>query len=125
MKIYFAHHVSDYGKPRESLGEKVIMKMFPNCTLITPNQSVHKHAYQQIGMAYFEAMVKKCDAIAVAPFPDGEWGMGIWREAEVLHQLGRKVYLINFSLDTLEEIDVLNIRPLSVAETRKRVRLHE
>lgn len=119
MKIYFAHPVSDYGSLREKECLEQIQKHFPGAEILNPNQDVHNEAYLTEGMAYFERLVMACDCVVAAPFADGEWGMGVFREAETVSRKGGKVFELHKSL---REIDIKDIRPLSINETKRRVR---
>lgn len=128
MKIYFAHPVSDYGQPREKACLDLIKKHFPDAEILNPNQLVHNEAYKTQGMEYFENLVQSCDALVFTGFEDAEVGMGVFREAEVMGLKGGKIYELKLYFGaTLEnaapcEIDYKNIRPLSIDETRRRVR---
>jgi hypothetical protein len=121
-KIYFAHPVSDYNKPLETKSGELIAQHFPQAEILNPNQKVHNDAYLTAGMAYFENLVKSCDTLVAIPFPDGEWGMGVWREAEALANHGGQVFELNPDTGLLQKVDFKDIRPLSINETRKRVK---
>lgn len=119
MRIYFAHPTSDYGTKRELECLNRIKESFPGAEILNPNQRTHNELYLAQGMAYFERLVLECNLVVAVPFPNGEWGMGVFREAEVVSRNGGKVYELNH---TLKEVDIKDIRPLSINETRKRTR---
>ena len=119
-KIYFAHPVSDYGKERETFCLKLIQGNSEDCLILNPNQKEHNEAYKTQGMTYFEQLALSCHIVAV-PFEDGEWGMGVWREAESVARKGGRIFELNPELKTVKEIDYKDIRPLSINETRRRV----
>jgi hypothetical protein len=93
----------------------------PGFELLNPNQKAYVEAYAQRGMALFEELVLTCDALVAVAFPGGEWGMGVWREAEVMARKGGKVYELSPEDGTIREVDFRDIRPLSISETRRRV----
>src|ERR1035437_1828325 len=120
MKIYFAHPVSDYNTTKEKVDEREIKEKFEGCVILNPNGKVHSDKYKEEGMAYFEKIVKECDAAVCVPFRDGEWGMGVWREAESMAQKQGKTYELHKGC--IKEVDFKDIRPLSINETKKRVK---
>ena len=121
--IYFAHPVSDYDKPRERKCLELISSQFKGVEILNPNQQCHNDAYRNGGgMDYFEKLVLSCDILVMVPFEDYEYGMGVWREAESCANHGGKVFALLPGLNTISEIDFKDIRPLSINETRKRVK---
>lgn len=119
-KVYFAHPVSDYGTDREKLCLDVLNEKFKN--ILNPNQPVHNEAYLVYGMSYFEDLVKSCSSLVAVAFADGEWGMGVWREAEEMARSGRTVFQLTPETGEIKQVDINDIRPLSVNETRRRVK---
>ena len=119
MKIYFAHPVSDYNTSKEENDIEIIKSNFTNFEVLNPNSPENELAYKQLGMSHFESLVKTCAAIVCVPFSDGEWGMGVWKEADAMAKKGGKIYqLFNGQLN---EVDYREVRPLSISETRRRI----
>lgn len=123
MRVYYAHPVSEYNTLQESLNIAAIEQIFPGCKLVNPNQPYHEAQYQSFGMEYFEGLVRSCDMVVASPFPDGEYGMGVWREMEVAANWQRPVRVLVTEKGTIEaqRINYQDIRPLSITETKRRV----
>ena len=64
--------------------------------------------------------MKTCDAIVAVPFLDGKFGMGVFREVEALAASGKPAYQL--SEGEIRSLDFKDISPLSVNETRSRVK---
>lgn len=120
MKIYFAHPVSDYNTPKEEEDLQAIQKYFPDAEILNPNSPESEAAYKVQGMKYFEDLVKTCTGIVCVPFSDGEWGMGVWKEAESMARSGGPVWQLHQG--KLQEVDFKDIRPLSINQTRARIK---
>lgn len=120
MKIYFAHPIADYGTPREEECIQRIEKAFPGADILNPNQPQHQAACDEIGMVYFEELVKKCDALVAVPFPDGEFGMGVWAEMQVMTRKGGQTFALRH--DEVVPVSYRDIRPLSITQTRERIK---
>lgn len=118
--IYFAHPVSDYNTGKEQADYLKIRHAFADCVILNPNQEAFQDRYPAEGMALFEGLVKSCQMLVAVPFKDGQWGMGVWREAEIMSQMGGEVWELHEG--QLKRVDIKNIRPLSINETRERVR---
>jgi hypothetical protein len=119
-RIYFAHPVSDYDTEREGEFVSLIHKAFPGSHVVNPNGEDHKEAYALQGMSYFEELVCECEALVAAPFPDGTWGMGVWKEIDTMIENGGKVYQI--FAGGIHELDHKDISPLSINDTKRKVR---
>lgn len=117
-RIYFAHPLTDYGMPHEARCLEEIAANWPGYEIVNPNQGDHHVAYQIQGMPYFYELVKTCDLLIAVPFRDGEWGMGVWAEAEAMARKGGQVFQLHKWL--FQETDFRDIRPLSINETRRR-----
>jgi hypothetical protein len=122
VKIYFAHPMSDYGTEREKICLEKIQNAFPGGEILNPNQEHHQKACNEIGMVYFEELVKKCDMLVAIPFEDGEFGMGVWREMEVMDRAKGNSVTLQLKNNCLCPVDFRNVRPLSILQTRERVR---
>ena len=120
MKIYFAHPVSDYNTSKEQEDLAVIQAKFPDAEILNPNGADHEQAYKEQGMVYFENLARTCDAIVCVPFKDGEWGMGVWREAEAMAKKQGLTYVL--FKGEITPVDFKDIRPLSINETRRRIK---
>lgn len=126
MKIYFAHPVSEYDTENEAKAMDFIRSTSPEAEIINPNKAVHAEAYRQIGMDYFISLVKKCDQLFAMPFPDGRFGMGVYTEAVAMMNKNGSILEITVQQDGTVKInflDVKNISPLSINETRERISL--
>lgn len=120
MKIYFAHPVSDYNTSKEQDDLAIIKTRFPGAEILNPNAIEHEMAYKEQGMIYFENLARTCDVIVCVPFKDGEWGMGVWREAEAMAKKQGLTYVL-FN-NEISPVDFKDIRPLSINETRRRIK---
>lgn len=121
MKIYYAHPMTTYGSLRESRDIQIIQAHFQGSEVLNPNHPDHQAGCKYIRMAYFTELVKICDAIVGVPFPDGEWGSGVYAEMEQMGRLKRPTYTLEPIQLTVVEIDYKTIRPLSIRETSERV----
>jgi hypothetical protein len=120
-KLYFAHPVSDYGKARELKCLKFLESNF-TIVILNPNQKEHNDSYLKEGMSYFEKLVVSCESLVAIPFEDGEWGFGVWREAEAVAKNGGTIFEFIPETEKFREVDYKDIRPLSINETRRRVK---
>jgi hypothetical protein len=123
MKIYFAHPVAHYNTDMETMCLRSIREAFPDAHIINPNGEGHTIAYKQYGMNYFKGIVSNCDAVAYAPFSDGEVGMGVFTEIMTMVDMNGKIFkatpnqVVEVSVN-----EVYGIRPLSILETRERTK---
>ena len=122
MRLYFAHPVSDYNRPREQKALEAIRMAFPECEIVNPNSDHHSMEYKRVGFRYFEDLAKSCQIVAAMPFPNGEWGMGVWKEAMTMAEVPEGVVLSLDSNGNFTALRPQSIRPLSIDETRRHVR---
>lgn len=119
-RVYYAHPMTLYGTERESEDLAFLAEEFPGSEIVNPNHSDHQAGCKHLGMAYFTELVKTCDGIVAVPFPDGEWGSGVYAEVEQMAKLRRPVLTISRVIGgntTLQVLDFKKIRPLSIRET--------
>jgi hypothetical protein len=120
MRVYFAHPVSDYGSRYEQECLERIKEEFPEANIVNPNSSIYEDNYRCYGMKYFEDLAANCDVVVAAPFRDGHFGMGVWRELDAAGRGGNTVCVI--SPNNISEVDYRDVVPLSINETRRRIR---
>lgn len=116
-RVYFAHPVSDYGTSWEAAAETAITKALPGCDLVNPNAPDHEAAYQARGMTYFLEVCAGCDAVVAAPFPDGNFGAGVGKEAFTFVIARKPVYLLDRATLAVERGVVGPV--LTVEQTRR------
>jgi hypothetical protein len=131
MKVYFAHPVSHYGTAFEEAclgvipGEIMDHLGVETVEVLNPNGDEHTRLYKAEGFSYFHRLVAGCDAVVAAPYHDGVWGMGVYKEVLGAYEAGKPVFVVfgpgpavwPLTKDWLE-----SIRPLSIAETRARTK---
>lgn len=117
-RLYFAHPVSDYNTPFEIRCLDLLRNDFPGHEIVNPNTPEHHEAYKQRGMPYFYELVLTCSTLVGVPYRDGEWGMGVWCEAEAMANSGGNVFQLHKW--RVMAIDFRDIRPLSINETKRR-----
>ena len=146
MKVYFAHPTSHYNKPYEAECLEAIARaraqiilhsglheharpdaiaeaMASEVEVLNPNAPEHSEAYRREGFGYFKKLVLSCDGIVIAPFRDGEWGMGIFSEMMTAVDERLPVFEVRDGhVRQLQWEDIFPIRPLSIDETRVRVK---
>lgn len=115
---YFAHPITDYGTERETAAIKIIREA--GYGVENPNKPRHQSGYASRGMDYFLDIVRRCDALAFMPFPDGFVGAGVAKEIDAARMRGIPVFEVDD--DGLIDPGELGGRILSVDETRLRVR---
>lgn len=120
-RLYFAHPLNDYGTEREKKCLKLIKQEFPSSEIVNPNSKMSTEMYKLFGFVYFEMLVNTCERIVAVPFPDGEFGAGVYREMQIMENNHGPIYAISKNIDSLTTFNVLAVRPLSIAETRWRV----
>lgn len=91
-RCYFAHHVTDYGTPREAAAIRLLEQH--GFTVVNPNASEHDAGYRQYGMEYFIGMVATCDALAFQRFETGQIGASVGKEISSAVSYGLPVYEI-------------------------------
>lgn len=86
MRIYFAHHVTDYGTERQAAAIAALKKYWEEehprqpLEIENPDQPHHQVGYDRQGMEYFKKVVHSCDRLAFMRFQDGAIGAGVGRE---------------------------------------------
>jgi len=128
-KIYFGRPVNLYDTPLEKKIIRKIQAVFSQYTLEDPHQQVHQEGYARCkaeredkdGMFYFLfEVIPKMSAGIFVPFEDGNFGSGVYREAEQLRKYTNQVFEIN--LEGIISALILDPeRKLSVEATRERV----
>lgn len=132
-KVYFAHPMAYYNTDIERLMLEMIKMKFPYTELVNPSERVHADACKG-KMQYFETLVASCPIIVACAYPDGLYGMGVYRELNIGFYNKARLFTF-FPKLSLEQQDsgataqVLapldgqgfrNIRPLSIQETHDR-----
>ena len=127
-KLYFGHPVNTYGTELEEKLLGAIAVAFVGWEIENPNQPKHEEGYQRFkkengnGMLYFtEKVLPLCKSGIFLPFRDGKWGAGVYKEAKYFADWNFPVWMIN-PLGIIEYTYLQEIHPLSVEETRERVR---
>lgn len=126
MRVYFAHPISTYGTEVETKAIETIKRHFAGYVgeieVVNPGLPVHQEPCRLLHMEYFLAVVRKCEAIVGMPFSDGEYGSGVYDEMKEMGRAGGEVWSIDPTGTTVRRIDHLDIRPLSIAETKRRIK---
>lgn len=128
QRIYFGHPVNTYGTALEERLLEAISLAFEGWEIENPNQPKHEEGYQHFkkensnGMLYFlEKVLPQCQSGIFLPFRDGKWGAGVYKEAKYFTDWNFPIWTIN-PLGVIEYIYLQDIHPLSVEETRERIR---
>lgn len=127
MRIYFAHPISHYNTAFETYCIQSIKFAYPNAEVVNPNGEVHQKACTEfrLGMPYFLLLAQTCDEVVYVPFHDGEVGAGVYAELVEMGRAGKAIHRIvpvDGDYGKLYSVDYKEIRPLSINETKKRVR---
>ncbi len=119
---YFAHHVTDYGTEREQRSLDLLEEN--GFTVENPNTPENEAAYQSLKdrgenpMTHFEAVVRKCGALAFQRFESGFIGAGVGKEIRTAAVDGKPIFeVLDDTLVTVDGISVANTA-LSVDDTR-------
>lgn len=118
---YLAHPISEYGTAKQRKAIAMITRAGWN--VLNPDTVTHQIGYKAAGargMDYFVNLVKKCDALAFMPFPDGRIGAGVGKEMETAFDMGIPVYEIDNGV--LIPMNKMPKNILSVEETRERIK---
>ena len=124
--IYFGHPISFYDIPLEIELVKIIERELPTFQVENPNQPHHQEGYQRYskqgrGMDYFfQEVLPATSAGVFLTFEDGNFGAGVFGEAEFLHQQGKPIYEISID-GVINSMSLDFARKLSIEETRARV----
>lgn len=119
-RCYFAHHITDYGTPREIDAIAVIEEA--GFEVDNPNLPEHDEGYKAHGMDYFLGLVATCDALALQRFETGEIGAGVGKEVSEAVTLGIPVYEVVGNILTLIDGNTIHESVLSVDATRALIR---
>lgn len=140
MKIYFAHQMSIYHTELEEKIMWTIQEHFPNAeAIINPSSKAIeltckalKDKGKNVMEELFIPLVEGCDIVVFTSFEDGAIGAGVWAE---LMTEGKTViwfdteYWAFMSVNSSNNINKenyikgkLNLYPLSIEETRARIR---
>lgn len=130
--LYFAHPINVYGTELEQKLLRALAARFPEWTIVNPADPEHGEAYERRkretgkGMGYFlEEVLPKCHGGVIMPFRDGKWGIGVFKEAELLENRGCPLWLITCrcSIARTSATEAKeNNRILTIEETKARVR---
>ncbi len=112
-KIYYAHGLYLYDTEQEERDIGTLHDL--GFEVENPNQPKHQENYDKMGgMAYFEEVVRACDALAFRAYPDLNIGAGCYKEI---------VWAMRDNKPIIELPSVIFRRKLSIDETREY--LHE
>ncbi len=129
-KVYFAHPINTYHTPLEDELIELIHGTFIGYTVVNPSDPSHSVVVSEMKrddpsanvMGYFEGLVVTCHSVLVLPFPDGRWGAGVYREAEVALACKREVWVLDYKTKIISPVTRLfSDDALSIEETRMRV----
>ena len=111
-KCYYAHGIHTY----DTEVEKTDIQWLKSLGFKVENPNQHKHIvrYNKKGMAYYEAVVKKCDVLAFRSFRDNKIGAGVAQEIIWMFEVSKPIIEIPILIDSK--------RFLPVKETRHRIR---
>ena len=121
--IYFAHPISDYDQIDEAVALRTISLMWPDYEVINPNDPVLEYLYKRDGFNVFLKEIRKCNLVVGIPFPDGSWGAGVYKEMHFAQSLGQQVWKIDRETGALTQIDINDISPLTIEETRAKLKV--
>lgn len=131
--LYFGHPVNTYNTELERALLKEINEKFRSVDIENPNQPHHQENYRRWkeefgnGMNYYyQRVLPNCWGGIFLPFRNGDWGAGVYGEAEFFFKLKCLIWKIE---DTGENFEItpitrLNLeKKLSIEETRVRTKL--
>jgi hypothetical protein len=127
MKIYFAHHMNEYGTALEERAIVAIKEHFASIggELINPGSpeigAAAKTLYPLVGMEMFDVIARNCDIVVAMPFIDGKFGAGVYSELLAARRAKRPLYRVDLETLQISPMDFLEIEGLSISETRKRI----
>jgi hypothetical protein len=123
MRIYFAHPTTDYGTAWKEDALHAIEAHFGDVVLVDPESDVHAEGYRAGGMAYFEGVVRTCDALVFARFPSARIGAGVAKEITTAEDAGIPTFELGRKLLRLVRVhpkaDDLAWDYLDVPQTRR------
>ena len=124
-RLYFAHVITDYGTVFEQRALRALADAFPDHEIINPGNPAYTDAigvlYPLAGFELFEAIARRCEIVVASPFPDGLHGAGVYGELKAGKAAGAQVLELGRDY-SLRILDLDGVTPLSVAETKARVR---
>lgn len=127
-RLYFGHPVNTYDTELEKRLLRKVMGAFPYSQIVNPNEPQHQEGYERHkrtsgnGMNYFsEEVLPNCHGGVFLPFRDGKWGAGVFKEAQYYSDRGFPIWVINPD-GFIDHLRLANVQPLSVEETRARIR---
>lgn len=124
-KAYFAHPVSDYGKPRQKEAIESITKM--GYDVVNPDTPENQKAYEKQGMSYFLKMISECDVLIYMTFPNSKIGAGVYKEIALAEALEMPIweYIPETGLWSMNLSDIDPSNVLSVDQTRQELRRNQ
>jgi hypothetical protein len=135
-RLYFAHPINTYNTDLEhELIQKIHEHFDRDIIIVNPSDLVHQVMVMDIKsfyddaelaskkvMQYFLCIVASCQGGIGLPFQDGVFGAGVYKELERIAQNHHTIWSITHRGD-IEIISNLSaLTPLSVDETRARIR---
>jgi len=143
LRIYFAHPMCEYGTELE---KEVIERIkeadideirgVDDIEIVNPSDPKILREFKAFGkknamhMKFFLDLVRTCDVIVGMPFLNGQWGAGVYAEMKVMQEKCGSVWQVEWYWDDdgspyfcLERVNVEDIRPLSITETRQTVKM--
>lgn len=128
ISLYFGHPVNTYGTELEQRLMKKIYEAFPGRRIVNPNMSDHQRGYDRYkaltgcGMDYFnQEVLPSCHGGVFLAFRDGKWGAGVFKEALYYSDRGFPIWRIDPE-GFIDHLVLANVQPLTVEETRDRIR---
>ena len=110
-KIYYAHPVSLYDTPRETIDLSILKYLWPDAEVYNPNSKLDQEKYKEYGMQWFLDRIEDCDLLVFRSFENGKIGAGVWKEIEYAELI--------CVLPIMELPYTFEGRELSVDDTRK------
>ena len=128
-RIFFSHPVNTYDTPLERELLKKIAEAFTTWEIVNPNEPQHQEGYDRHksasgnGMNYFtEEVLPSCHGDIALRFRDYMWPAGVYKEAKYFTDHNFPCYVITpegfIGFGPILEV----VTPLSVEETRSRIR---
>lgn len=127
MNIYFAHAMSTYGTIKEKKAIQTIQKRWVKGIVLNPGDPAWephvRFLYPMCGMGMFNLIAQRADMIIAMPFQDGKFGAGVYSELAAANQMSIPMFLIDPKDFDISSLNFMDAQPLSVAETRARLKL--
>ena len=93
MKIYYAHHLWEYGTEIEKYELEIIKSRFPDVEIINPATDVSQFGTSEEIMVKCFKAVKSCNSIVFSSV-DGIIGKGVFDEVTLGASLSKPIYYI-------------------------------